>query len=330
MLRQPRLLRQDQADDAVERQVSPLLSIVIVSWNTRDLLAQCLQSVAAEVAADFATETVETFVVDNVSSDDTVAHLRTHFPWVRLLENQANLGFAAANNQALARCQGRYVLLLNPDTRLMPAALRELVNFLEQTPTAGAAGSRLLNPDSTLQLSCYPEPTLRRELWRLFHLDRLHPYALYPVQQWPTNQPRRVDTVQGAALLVRRTVLDQVGFLDPDYFMYTEEVDLCTRIRRAGWQIFWVPTSAVIHYGGQSTRQAAAAMFLRLYESKIHYFRKHHGRLAAQGYKGVLVAASLTRLLLSPLVWLAHPVQRHNQRLVTTHYRLLLGALFKM
>jgi N-acetylglucosaminyl-diphospho-decaprenol L-rhamnosyltransferase len=318
---------QSQANSLAAHSAAFLLSIVIVSWNTRDLLAQCLQSVRGEIEVNFDQESVETFVVDNASTDDTVAHLRTHFPWVRVIENQTNLGFAAANNQALARCQGRYVLLLNPDTQVLPGALHELVNFLEQTPTAGAAGARLLNPDGTLQLSCYPEPTLRRELWRLFHLDRLRPYALYPVAQWSINQPRPVDTVQGAVLLVRRALLDQVGLLDTAYFIYTEEVDLCTRIRRAGWQINWVPTAVVIHYGGQSTRQVASAMFLKLYQSKLIFFRKHGRAGAAVLYKLILLAASVMRLVASPLAWLLRPGQRPAIQTIASYYWQLLRAL---
>lgn len=328
MLMHPPLLLQEE--EAVKLEVSPLLSIVIVSWNTRELLAQCLHTVADELAANFEPDTVETFVVDNVSSDGSVEHVRQHFPWVRVIENRSNAGFAAANNQAIARSRGRYVLLLNPDTRILPGALRQLIDFLEANPHAGAAGSRLLNPDGTLQTSCHPRPTLVREFWRMFHLDKILPYALYRMEQWSTQWPRDVDIVQGAALLVRRAVIEQVGALDTDYFIYTEEVDLCYRIQCAGWRIFWVPTSVVIHYGGQSTQQVAAAMFLRLYESKIIFFRKSYGRLAAQGYKGILIAASLTRLAISPLAWLVQPAQRHRHQALAGHYGRLLRALFNM
>lgn len=305
----------------------PLVSIVIVSWNTRELLGQCLGTVAAEVASNFAPGEVETFVVDNASTDGSVEAVRRQYPWVMLIENEGNPGFAAANNQAIAQSKGKFIFLLNPDTALRSGALAALVRFLDEHASAGAVGSRLLNPDGTLQVSCYPRLTLPHEFWRLFHLDRLSPRAIYRMEGWSLERPRAVDVLQGAALLVRRTVLDQVGALDPAYFMYTEEVDLCYRIQRAGWQLYWMPTSQVVHYGGQSTRQVATAMFLQLYRSKVQYFRKNHGKAAAQCYKVILGAAATARLALSPIAWLARPAQHNQTATVATHYRHLLFAL---
>lgn len=302
------------------------LSILIVSWNTRDLLARCLETVAAELAS-FAPDAVETVVVDNASRDASAALVRERFPWVHLIVNDANVGFARANNQAFAAAQGRYLLLLNPDTVLLPGALRTLVDFLETHPTAGAVGARLLNPDGSLQPSCSPAPTLSRELWRLFHLDALRPYGVYAMSRWDTRQPRLVEVIQGACLLVRREALGDEELLDPRYFMYSEEVDLCYRIRRRGWQIYWAPMAQVIHYGGQSTRQAATAMFLRLYEGKILYFRKLHGPMAARLYKAILLAAALARLLVSPLAWLQPTPRRQRNLTRAGQYVQLLKAL---
>ncbi len=253
--------------------------------------------------------------------------VREHFPQVRLLQNSHNPGFAAANNQAIAESSGRYVLLLNPDTLVQPDALGALVTFLDNHPAAGAAGSMLLNPDGTLQPSCHPAPTLSREMWRLFHMDALFPLALYPMESWPVDQPRPVDTVQGASLIVRRAVIDQVGVLDDGYFMYSEEVDWCRRIRQAGWQIYWVPQSRVVHFGGQSTRQVAAAMFLQLYRAKLHYFRKHYGAAHGVLYKAELFAASAARLMLTPLAWVVRPAERSQHAALAQHYGLLIRAL---
>ncbi|MCC9076788.1 glycosyltransferase family 2 protein [Litorilinea aerophila] len=304
------------------------LSIVIVSWNTRDLLAACLDSIAREQdALAGAAVQVETFVVDNVSRDGSAVMVQEHYPWVRLLVNEENVGFARANNQALALCQGDYVLLLNPDTELQPGALGTLLAFMDDHPEAGAAGARLLNGDGTLQESCSPAPTLARECWRLLHLDRLYPYARYPMGRWPVDRPRQVDVVQGAALLVRRSVLDQVGWLDPDYFIYSEEVDFCRRIRAAGWAIYWVPTAAVVHYGGQSTQQVAAEMFLRLYQAKIIYFRKHGGRWATGLYKAILFLAALARLILVPFTALQHSLARKRNLALAGNYLRLIAAL---
>ena len=119
----------------------------------------------------------------------------------------------------------------------------------------------------------------------MFHLDQFYPYAIYPMEQWNQDQPREVDVLMGACLLIRREALDEVGLLDEDFFMYSEEVDLCTRLRRSGWLLYWMPSAEVIHFGGQSTRQVAEEMFLRLYEGKILYFRKHHSSLTVFIYK---------------------------------------------
>lgn len=302
------------------------LSIIIVNWNIRDVLAQCLESVWEDVET-LGTRNAETFVVDNASRDDTAQMVRERFPWVRLIENGENMGFAWANNQAIRQSSGRYVLLLNPDTKVKRGALGTLVRFMDEHPEAGAAGARLLNPDGTLQVSCHPAPTLRRELWRLFHLDAIYPYAAYPVTDWDLETPRTVDVVQGACLILRRTVLDQAGLLDEEYFIYSEEVDLCRRVRQAGWPIYWVPQARVVHYGGQSTQQVAGEMFLCLYQGKVLYFRKHYGRWAAQVYKIIVMVAALTRLLLSLLAWLEPPPQRARHLALTGNYWRLLWAL---
>lgn len=269
------------------------LSIIVVSWNTRDLLAQCLESLFANPPGC----PFEVTVVDNASSDGSAALVRQRFRQVLLLENSRNIGFAIANNQALRRSRGRYLLLLNPDTRVLPGALAELVHLMERRADVGAAGSRLLNPDGSLQPSCHPEPTLTREFWRLFHLDRLRHYALYPMEEWDLARPRDVHSAQGASLILRRRALEEIGVLDDGYFVYSEEVDLCSRLRRHGWRVCWAPQSPVVHYGGQSTRQVAPAMFLQLYRAKAQYLRKRYGAAAGWAYRPVLAAAAVARLL---------------------------------
>jgi N-acetylglucosaminyl-diphospho-decaprenol L-rhamnosyltransferase len=302
------------------------LSIIIVSWNTETLLAQCLTSLFAHPP----TARYEVWVVDNASSDGSAAMVREQFPQVKLLETGENLGFARGNNAAIEWCGGEYVLLLNPDTELLPGALDSLIAFMIEQPDAGAAGSRLLNPDGSLQTSCHPSPTLLREWWYLLHLDALWAYGRYNMAEWDTTEPREVDVLQGASLLLRKSLLDRIGVLDGDYFMYSEEVDLCLRIQRAGWRLYWVPQSQVIHYGGQSTQQAALKMFLQLYASKLRYFRKHHGRFAGFLYKLILAKAALIRLALSPLILLQPAARREQQLTLACYYWRLLVALPRM
>lgn len=307
----------------------PDLSIVIVSWNTRDLLAQCLTSLGEDLQTCPQWQ-VETFVIDNASHDGSGAMVGKDFPWVHLIQNERNTGFASANNQAIRMSQGRYVLLLNPDTKVSIGAMQALIEFMEATPAAGAAGSRLINADGTLQPSCHPRPTLVRELWRLLHLDLFYAYAIYKMASWSSTQPRLVDVVQGASMLIRREVLAQTGSLDTDYFIYSEEVDLCYRIQQAGWAIYWVPQSVVVHYGGQSTQQVAAEMFLRLYQGKVLYFRKNRGGLAASIYKIILLIAAIVRLAVSPLAWFVAPAQRAHHWQLANYYRRLVLALPRM
>ncbi len=198
---------------------------------------------------------------------------------------------------------------------------------MDETPQAGAAGSLLLNPDQTLQHSCYRVPTLFGEVWRLLHFDSLYRIVLYDMKSWSQERVRQVEVIQGASFVVRREVVETVGMFDEDYFMYTEEVDWCDRILQAGWKIYWVPQSKVIHYGGQSTRQAAQSMFLRLYESKIIFFRKHRGALATLSYKLVLGIASLLRLAASPIVLLESGVKRQEHLRTANNYYHLLRSL---
>lgn len=299
------------------------LSIIIVSWNTSALLEKCLASVYAYPPAD----PFEVWVVDNASTDDSAAMVESYFPQVHLVTNANNVGFARANNQAIPHCTGEYILLLNPDTEVKAKALPTLSAWLDAHPEAGGVGPFLLNPDGTLQTSCYPAPTLMREFWRLLHLDWLTPYGSYNMARWDTHTPREVDVLQGACLLVRRMVLEKVGVLDETYFIYSEEVDLCYRIRRAGWSLWWEPQSQVVHYGGQSTRQVKTEMFLRLYQGKVLYFRKHYGPITTFLYKIILFVTALPRLLLVLPAWVSPPEQRRNYLEVAGHYRKLIAAL---
>ncbi len=303
-----------------------ILSLIIVNWNTREILLKCLSAVYEH---PFSVD-LEVWVVDNASADDSAAAVRQRYPQVKLIECSENIGFARGNNLALERARGEYVLLLNTDALVGPGAIAQLFEFLKTHPAAAAAGPYLLNPDQTLQESCYPFPSLSREFWRMFHLDNLFPYGRYDMSRWDPTQPRSVDCIQGACLMLRREALNQVGLFDPHFFMYTEEIDLCYRLKKAGWDLYWVPAARVIHYGGQSTRQVAPQMFLSLYETKVYFFRKHYGVLAARMYKLLLTCASLVRIALSPLAWLQAPPDRARNLTLARRYLDLLGCLPKM
>jgi hypothetical protein len=296
------------------------LSVIVVNWNTRELLAQCLESIFSSLP----NQEIDVHVVDNHSTDSSSDMVQARFLQVHLIANDQNVGFAKANNQAILRCEGRYVLLLNSDTIVIPGAFSTLIDFMDTHPRAGACGARLLNQDGTLQYSCSPMPSLRGEFLRLFHLPGVRPDGYYQMHEWDQSQVRSVDVILGACLMLRRKTLDQVGLLDEEYFMYSEEVDLCHRIKVAGWELSWVPQAQVIHLGGQSTRQVSEAMFLHLYQAKLLYFRKWHGRWQAIFYKLIILAAACFRLLLTPLAWLLTPPKRQATLSLAGKYQRLL------
>lgn len=302
------------------------LSIVLVSWNTCELLVQCLESIVEELD-NLPSKDVEIIVVDNASTDETVEVISESFPQVCLIKNTKNVGFAGANNQAIRHSKGKYILLLNPDTEVRSGAFKYLLDFMNAEPEVGFAGARLLNPDGSLQTSCYPEPTLARELWRLFHFDKIYPFGIYRVDKWSWTNPRPVDTLLGACILARREVLESIGLLDESFFMYSEEIDLCYRAKKAGWSIYWVPEAQIVHYGGQSTRQVAAEMFIHLYRSKLQYFHKHHGRISAVVYKFIIFMATVIRLCLTPLALFEGSEKRRQHLHLAKNYGRLLIAL---
>jgi hypothetical protein len=299
------------------------LSVIVVNWNTADLLWQCLESIYADLTAVEA----EVLVVDSASTDHSMTQAQARYPQSTFIFSPVNVGFGTANNLALRQARGDFLLLLNPDTLVHPGAIDVLLGYMEKYPHVGASASRLLNPDGSLQYSCSPEPTLGREFLRMFHLGGVRPDGYYPMQTWNLTLPRSVEVILGACMLLRKTALDQAGLFDENFFMYSEEVDLCRRIRQAGWEIHWVPQSLITHYGGQSTRQMAAEMFVQLYRAKIDYFRKHHGVLQATIYKLILFASGLPRLALAPVARLEPAPRREKHRAIADNYQSLLRAL---
>ncbi len=256
------------------------LGVVIVSFNTRALLADCLRSLAVALQTH-GPGASEVWVVDNASPDGSAALVAQEFPWVHLIANQENRGFAAACNQALGQTRSRYLLLLNPDTRVMPDAPANLVRFLDEHPWIGAAGGRLVYGDGRFQHSCFDFPTL----WQVFFdLFPLHPRLLnsrlngrYPPASYAYPHP--IGHPLGACLIVRRRAAEAVGLLDEGFFLYCEELDWCLRLWRAGWPVYYTPTATVVHLEGQSSRQVRAAALIALYQSRLRFFRKHYSPL---------------------------------------------------
>ena len=247
------------------------LSVVIVSYNVRDYLENCLQSVSR------ALEGIEgeVFVVDNHSDDDSVETVRAQYPWVRLIENQENMGFSRANNIAIREARGEYVLLLNPDTIVEEATLREVLRFMEEHPKAGGAGVMMHNADGSLA------PESRRALptpW-VSCLKMLGFTKRYYMSHLPWDQPGRIEVISGAFCFLRKKALDEVGLLDEDFFMYGEDIDLSYRLMKGGWENWYLPYP-ITHFKGKSTQKSDYRYVHIFYKAMLIFFRKHYSHLS--------------------------------------------------
>ena len=254
---------------------APDLSIIIVNFNARDYLESCLQKIQDN------TERIsyETFVVDNGSADGSCALVREQFPWVELIENEDNVGFSRANNQAIRRSRGRYVLLLNNDTLVLPRAIDTMVAIMEQRPEVGVIGCTLRNSDFSVQISFGRMISMRNELVLKLISDR-YKKGNRLVQRYLEHRSRKEhypDWVSGACLMARADALHAVDLMDENFFMYTEEVDLCHRIRQLGYQVLYTPEAEIIHFGGRSTETNLKKTIIEYRKSQLYFYKKHYG-----------------------------------------------------
>lgn len=251
------------------------LSVLICSWNTRDDLRLCLQSL--ERVRDEAS--FEVLVIENNSEDDSASMVETEFPWVRLARQPKNLGFTGGNNAGLAIHRGRHVLFLNSDTLVHGGALSTLLRHVDSHPEVGVFGPKLLNPDGSLQYSCRRFPHPVAALFRNTPLGKLFPNNRftrdYLMSDWDHSASREVDWVSGAALLIREEALAQVHGFDPDFYMYCEDIDLCWRVREAGFKVQYFPDAVITHAIGTSTSKAPNRMIARFHRSMLLFYKKH-------------------------------------------------------
>ncbi len=302
----------------------PTIGVIIVSYNTASLLGDCLRSLRA------CTLPLHIHVIDNASSDTSVDLVRTDFPEVELCALDHNVGFAAANNlglhalgfatqvpHAASDALPDYVLLLNPDTVVQAGAIEALTTFLCEHPRVGMVGPRLLNPDGSVQTGAFRFPTLMMSLLDVFPPGDLLPGRLYNswwhgryAQEQVGMQPFPIDHPLGACMLVRRAVVQNVGLLDEQYFMYSEEIDWCWRIRRAGWAIWQVPHAHVMHVGGAATSQFRSHMLVELHRSRIRFFSCHYTHTFVRTHRMITRAGMLFATLRS---WVAYRRRRIDQ-----------------
>lgn len=275
------------------------LSVIIVSWNTKHLLLDCLRSLQIHLQHI----NYEILVVDNASTDGSANAVASDYPTIRVIRNDVNLGFGTANNQAIRQAAGRYLLLLNPDTRIIDDTLSQMVEFLDHHPEVGATGCRILDGDGRLDPRCgRREPTLLTEFFHETGLEHKFSHSpffgQYLMTDWDHHSNREVEVLSGACFMVRRSAVDEVGLLDEAFFMYGEDIDWCTRLLAAGWRVYFYAQGAIVHLGDASANQVRQEMNLEKLRSRYYYFEKHRGALYAYAYRLLLVVSSLSKCTL--------------------------------
>lgn len=289
----------------METNIQPDLSVIVVNYNTMDFLARCLNSVASQADVDS-----EVIVVDNCSQDGSPELLKAKFSWIKLIANDRNLGFSRANNQALEICKGKYVYYLNPDTEVRPGAFRGMIDFMDSNPGVGLAGTRIVNPDGSLQSSVenrYPGQRHARQELKGLKGD--------------------IAWVLGASMVARLELMKTLAGFDESFFLYGEDIDLCLRIRKAGWIIGHIPDAVVVHWGGQSERDSLP---VEVWEKKVEaesvFYRKHYSKQAVRAIgRSNLVQAYWRVLTLSLML----PFSGNKEKMLAKmeKYKLVVGML---
>ncbi|MDO9069259.1 MAG: glycosyltransferase family 2 protein [Deltaproteobacteria bacterium] len=259
------------------------LTIAIVNWNTDHLLEGCLRSIK-ETIGELSLQVV---VVDNKSSDQSAVRAQKEHPWAEFIYSPVNAGFSSGNNLALAKAQGRYFLLLNPDTVVQPGALQSLKDFLDENPATAAAGPRMDYGDGSLQQSwsgrlVSPKAILADTLgWKWLGVD--------PLGNRIPDRDTKVKGLMGACIMLRKSAIDQVGPMDDKFFLVYEEADLCHRLIKAGWSIWYLPQARITHFTGQSSQHIPGKGLIESYQSLKYYLGKHYGRPASWATSQALI-----------------------------------------
>jgi GT2 family glycosyltransferase len=272
-------------------------SIVIVTWNAKKYVIECLDSLRGHETGASA----EIIVVDNDSSDGTPDLIREQYPHVKLIQNTSNLGFAKANNIGIAKTQGKYVFLINSDVRVLGNCLESMLEYAEQHSDIGILGPAMRGADGAVNRSYSGFPSVWNCFCRALALD-----GLFPRSRWagklhmPYFVPDRIadlDVLAGWFWLVRRDAISKVGLLDENFFMYGEDVDWCKRFRAAGWRVVYYPEASAIHYGGASSSKAPIRFYIEMEGAKLRYWKKHHSRAGQIAYLAILCCHQLLRVL---------------------------------
>lgn len=303
------------------------VSIVIVSWNVASLLLDCLSSIFASPTGRLC----EVIVVDSASTDDTVSLVRQRFPQVRLIPLSDNVGFARGNNVGLAHASGDFILLLNPDTRVLGDVIGDLMRYLECHPSVGVVGPHTLNEDGTHQSTRRRFPTLLTGIFESTWFQSFAPPSVlhrYYVLDVPDDcDQAHVDWVQGSALMFRRAVYQQIGGFDEGYFMYSEELDWCKRVCASGWSVAYLGRSYLVHLGGKSSQQVRVDAQVAFHRSKLRYFLVFHGLLVARVVQMFILLSYFINIFLESFKYfLGHKRSLRLLRL-SVYFRVLSAGL---
>ncbi len=298
------------------------LSIIIVNWNTRDLLRDCLMSVFANLG----TLDCEVYVVDNDSIDGSLSMVIREFPRVKLVRNTENLGFAAANNETMRLASGRYLLLLNSDTLVQGDVLERCFDFMEQNARAGMMGCRVHNSDGSLQFSNSRFPSLANLTLLTTGLSRLPwppSFDRYQMRRWLRRDARQVEVISGCFMFARAAAVAQVGLMDESFFFFGEETDWCQRFRETAWELWFAPVGVITHHGGGSSKSLNHRRDLLLTNSTVRLHRKHGGVVDATLCWLLLFGFNFSRALFWNLLALIAPTPYRRER--ARHFKGVVG-----
>lgn len=302
------------------------ISIIIVSWNVSKLLKNCLQS----IFANSKSLNIQVIVVDSGSADDTCEMVRQTFPQVDLFDMQKNVGFPAGNNIGLQAAVGRNIYLLNPDTEIIGDALQVMLTHIEADKSIGLIGSWLQYPDGKIQSSRRRFPTILTGLFESTWLEVWAPKLIleqYSMTDKRDDEPCEADWVMGASMFVSREAILAVGGMDEDYFMYSEELDWCRRIKDTGFKIWWLPQARVVHHLGASSDQASTMRHINFNRAKLRYFRKYHGTAASGLIRTVLIANYAGQIVIEGAKWLAGHRRELRKQRIEAYWQVVRSGL---
>jgi GT2 family glycosyltransferase len=298
---------QEKGDLRMKSGSSPEITIIIVSWNVQELIVNCIKSIFEKTREN----KFELIVVDNYSTDMSVKVVKSVFPQVTVIENSSNVGYSRAINSAILKSSGEYILILNPDTVIADDICKIFINFMKMNLNVGAVGGKAILPNGSIDYcSARNLPSMLSQIFELTYLSKIWPQnrilGRYDMKYWDHNSARKVEFLSGQLIMIRRKVIDNIGPLDENFFLYYEDADLCRRVLRAGWDIQYLPEATIIHYESQSVKghPARKELYLEMFRSMLKYHKKHEGAIAATALRILIFVSYSIRALLSWCMYL--------------------------